>query len=48
MTSNAEIVGNFLEKGAEVDASDKVRIDMYVGPLYRLGLLCVIPLNITR
>jgi hypothetical protein len=42
------MVANLLEKGAEVDAKDEVRIDMYVGPMYRLGLLCVIPLNFTR
>jgi hypothetical protein len=42
------MVANLLEKGADVDASDKVRIDMFVGPMYRLGLLYVIPLNFTR
>jgi hypothetical protein len=31
-----------LEKGAEVDARDKVRIDMFVGARYRLALLFVI------
>ena len=42
------MVANLLEKGAEVDARDEVRIDMFVGPMYGLGLLCVIPLNFTR
>ena len=32
--SRGEIVANLLEKGAEVDARDEVRIDMYVGPMY--------------
>jgi hypothetical protein len=41
-------VKHLLEKGAELDVRDKVRIDMYVGPLYRLGLLCVISLNFTK
>ena len=36
-------MAHLLEKGAEVDASDKVRIDMFVGPMYRLG-----PMNFTR
>jgi hypothetical protein len=42
------MVANLLEKGANVDARDEVRIDMFVGPMYGLGLLCVIPLNFTR
>jgi hypothetical protein len=42
------MVANLFEKGADVDARDKVRIDMFVGPMYRLGLLYVIPLNFTR
>jgi hypothetical protein len=42
------MVANLFEKGADVDSRDEVRIDMFVGPMYRLGLLCVIPLNFTR
>jgi hypothetical protein len=29
------MVANLLEKGAYVDARDEVRIDMFVGPMYR-------------
>jgi hypothetical protein len=42
------MVANLLEKGADVDARDEVRIDMFVGPMYGLCLFCVIPLNFTR
>jgi hypothetical protein len=35
-------VANLLEKGVEVNARDKVRIDMFVGARYRLALLFVI------
>ena len=45
---HGKVVANLLEKGAEVDSSDKVRIDMYVSLMYRLGLLCVISLNFTQ
>ena len=39
---------HLLEKGADVNAMDKVRIDMYFGSMYRLALLCVIPPNFTQ
>ena len=39
---------HLLEKGVELDARDEVRIDMYVGPLYGLVLLCVISLNFAK
>jgi hypothetical protein len=42
------VVANLLENGAQVDAMDKVRIDMYVGPMYRVALLSVIQLNFTQ
>ena len=45
MRGHDKVVAHLLEKGAQVDARDKVRIDMYVDSRYRLGLLCVIPLN---
>ena len=45
MRRHDKVVAHLLEKGAEMDASDKVRIDMYVDSRYRLGLLCVIALN---
>ena len=41
-------VRQLLRKGAEVDARDEVRIDVNLGSRYRLGLLCVIPLNFTQ
>jgi hypothetical protein len=45
---NDKVVEDLLERGADVNAMDKVRIDMYVGSMYRLVLLCVIPLNFTE
>ena len=39
---------DLLERGADVNAKDEVRIDMCVGSMYRLVLLCVIPLNFTQ
>jgi hypothetical protein len=48
MYGNGEVVTHLLEKGADVDARNKVRIDMYVGSMYRLALLCVIPLYFTQ
>jgi ankyrin repeat protein len=42
------VVSHLLGKGADVDARDEVRIDVYLGSRYRLCLLCVIPLNFTQ
>ena len=38
-------MANLLENGAQVDARDKVRI---CWPMYRVALLCVMPLNFTQ
>ena len=48
MTGNREDVEDLLERGADVDARDEVRIDMYVGSMYRLAILCVMPLYFTQ
>jgi hypothetical protein len=42
MRGRDNVVAHLLEKGAEMDARDKVRIDMYLGSRYRLTLLFVI------
>jgi hypothetical protein len=47
MLGRDNVVAHLLEKGAEMDARDKVRIDMYLGFRYRLSL-CVTPLNFTH
>jgi hypothetical protein len=39
MNGHDNFVSHLLKKGAQVDARDKVRIDMYVGPMYRLAVL---------
>jgi hypothetical protein len=38
MRGRDNVVAHLLEKGAEMDARDKVRIDMYLGSRYRLCL----------
>ena len=48
LEGNLEVVAELLVKGADVNAKDEVRIDMYVGSMYRFALLCVIPLNFTQ
>ena len=42
-----EVVAHLFEKGEDVNARNKVKTDMYFGSMYRLALLCVIPLYFT-